>query len=64
MQYKKLSRRSASRYLGITVKILAKIEAEGLVKYINIPIHNGRRIILHQENWLDDFLQKHTIQNL
>jgi hypothetical protein len=65
MQYKKFTRLSASRYLGVTIKTLAKIEEEGLLQYIDIPIGGGKKFVLHQENWLDDFLQrKRVIQGL
>ena len=61
-QHKKLCRRSASRYLGVTMKVLTTLEENGLIKHINIPTRKGRRIILHQKNWLDTFLKKHSVK--
>lgn len=57
----KISRAEAMKYLGISSTMLARLEAENLIKHVRIPAGN-KTTIWHKTNWLDEFLNKHTVE--
>lgn len=56
----KMSRVGAMEYLDVSSTLLSRLEKEKKIRHIRIPA--GKKFtIWHRQKWLDEFIEKHTI---
>lgn len=58
-----MSRPRAMDYLGISSTMLARLENERKIKHVRIPA-GSRVTIRHKQEWLDEFIEKHTVDKV